>query len=105
MTRSIMRLIARISLIAVSCWNLRAYTHDVLSISPRDENEIVNWEKLWQPIHDELIRVGYTIGDLGYASPRALRGEPVSADESVRRVQLYYVVIPLNLVQNKLDAP
>jgi hypothetical protein len=103
--RSILKAIACISVIAVAAWNIRAYTTTVLTLPPREENDLVNWERAWEPVHKELTHLGYTIGDLGYVTARSLRGEPVSESENIHRAELYYVVIPLNLIHGKIDAP
>ncbi len=102
---SILKSVTGIGLIAAACWNIRAYTIEVLTLPPRAANEVVNDESAWEPIHKELDRIGYGIGDLSYVTARALRGEPVSEAESIHRMMLYYAVIPLNLVHDRIDTP
>ncbi len=91
---SILKSVTGIGLIAAACWNIRAYTIEVLTLPPRAANEVVNDESAWEPIHKELDRIGYGIGDVSYVTARSLRGEPVSEAESIHRMMLYYAVIP-----------
>jgi len=77
----------------------------VLKLPSRGVYDVVGWEKAWEPIQVWLKSVGYDLGDIGYVTARSLRGEPLSEIENVHRAELYYVVIPLNLVQNRSDTP
>jgi hypothetical protein len=104
MIRSVLRPVALFTLIAVACWNLGAFTTEVLKRPSREVSNVVNWEKAWKPIHTQLNIAGYEIGELGYVTARSLRGEPPSEDEINRRIELGYVVIPWHLVHNKIDA-
>ena len=105
MKRSALKSAVQIGLIAVACWNVVAFTSMVLKLPSRGVHHIVGWEKAWEPIHLWLKGVGYDVGDIGYVTARSLRGEPPSEIENVNRAELYYVVIPLNLVQNRSDTP
>ncbi len=101
----IVKYATRVGLIAIAFWNIQAYTRTVLTLPEREVNATVYWEKAWDPIHLELDRIGYRIGDLGYITSRSLRGEPMSEAEDIRRAALYFVVIPLNLLPNRMDTP
>jgi hypothetical protein len=91
-------------LIAVVCWNVAAYTSKVFSLR-NASSEVAGFEKLWEPFQAYLTTVDYRIGDLGFVSSTSLAGGGITEEENIHRSQLYYVVIPLNLVPNKLDAP
>jgi len=104
MTRSTLISAAQIGLIAVVCWNLRAFTSQTLKLPARGVHDIVGWEKAWEPI-GAFLHAKYELGDIGYVTARSLRGEPLSEREDVSRIELYYVVIPLNLVPNRTDTP
>jgi hypothetical protein len=99
------QIVARTIVVAVAFWNIWAFTLTVLRLPPREVTNVVGWEKRWEPIRDELIRSKYRTGDLGYVTARGLRGEPVTDAEFNNRAELYYVVIPLNLIQNTIDTP
>ena len=105
MKRSALKSAVQIGLIAVACWNVQAFTSMVLKLPSRGVYDVVGWEKAWEPIHVWLQSVGYDLGDIGYVTARSLRGEPPSEIETAHRVELYYVVIPLNLRQNRSDTP
>jgi hypothetical protein len=67
------------------------------------KTDIENVEELWAPLRDHLNVIGYRIGDLGFVSPTSLGG--MTEEDKIHRTYLSYVAIPLNVVENKLDAP
>ena len=105
MNRSILRGIAKLVLIVVACWNVWTLTLQVLTYGPRDNQENVVWERRWLPFFNEFAKADYRFGTVGYITPRTLRGEPPTEDDTARRAHLYYAAIPLNVVPDKLDAP
>jgi hypothetical protein len=102
--RSVLKRVVSIAVIAVAIWNIKALTTTVLKLPSRDAIDIVNVERSWVPIRNQLSVEGYTIGDLGFITPESLRGEPQSSVEDARYVELTFAVIPLHLVRNKLDT-
>jgi hypothetical protein len=105
MKRSIPQSVSRAIVVAVAVWNIWMFTLFVMQVPPRDLNRTVVWEKRFEPIREVLHSARYRMGDLGYVTARGLRGEPVSDAEFINRAELYYVVIPWNLIQNTVDAP
>jgi hypothetical protein len=103
LTRSILQSVTAIGLIAVACWNVTDYTATTFSVP--GTTDVAGWEKLFEPIQEYLTTVGYGINDLGYVSSTQLQEGITTEEESIHRAYLYYVAIPMNIVQNKLDAP
>ena len=103
-TRSIVQSVIVAGLMAVAWCNVGAYTAQVFSLR-KATTDIEGWERLWEPMQSYLMTAGYRIGDLGFVSSTSLRSGTLTAEDVQHRIYLYYAVIPLNLIENKLDAP
>src|SRR5262245_18667332 len=104
MTRTTLKSIAGIGVIGIVCWNNLIHTRTVVRFPEREVNDVVIFEKMWAPVHQQLQFAGYGIGDIGYVTARSLRGEPEDNTEVGRRLALFYAAIPLNLVRGKIDT-
>jgi hypothetical protein len=102
--RSIVQSVIVAGLIAVACWNVADYTATVFALRTVS-TDVAGWDKLWEPMRGYLANAGYQIGDLGFVTTTSVRNGTMTEEEGLHRFYLYYAVIPLNLVPNKLDAP
>jgi hypothetical protein len=79
--------------------------HVLLTYPPRETDDRIRWEKRLTGIRNALIRVSYNSGDIGYMPAGVLQGRQRTEREDVDWVQVRYAMIPLNVLQDSLDAP
>jgi hypothetical protein len=63
------------------------------------------WEHRLAGIRGMLTKVKYTSGNIGYMPAGVLQGNRRTEREDVDWVQVRYAMIPLNVLQDSLDAP
>ena len=77
----------------------------VLTYPPRETDDRIKWEKRLIGIRNALIRARYTSGNIGYMPSGVLQGKQRTEREDVDWVQVRYAMIPLNVLQDSLNAP
>jgi hypothetical protein len=68
-------------------------------------NEISVWEDRSRGIRDALLARNYRSGPIAYMPSGVLHGHPRTKDDDVAWNMLRYVMIPLDVRQDTLDAP
>ena len=103
--RSNLRYLAGILLVVCSCINIAHFVQYVSNLPPRQSDDRIIWEQRLTGIRDALRKAGYTTGNIGYMPAGVLQGRPRTGREDVDWVQVRYAMIPLNVLQDTLDAP
>ena len=96
------RLLVELAIVAAACANAWQADHLLRSIKPRQEDDLVIWEKRLSPIRDALIKSAYSGADIGYIPARALKGQQRTIEDDLHWVQVRYVLIPWNVLQDSL---
>jgi hypothetical protein len=99
------RHLAALALVLCGLVNVGRFAQDALTYPPRETDDRIIWERRLTGIRNELIRVQYTSGDIGYVPAGVLEGKRRTEREDVDWVQVRYAMIPLNVLQDSLDAP
>ena len=105
MTRSLLSFIVAILVVAAACANIWRFTGNVAKLPPRESDGRIIWENRLREIQQTLVAAHYRSGDVGYVAASVLKGHPRSAQDEVNWILARYVLIPLNLRQDSLDAP
>jgi hypothetical protein len=99
------RYIAGVALVLCACVNIGQFTRHVLSLPPRQSDDRIIWEQRLDGIRDALRKANYNSGSIGYMPAGVLQGKPRTEREDVDWVQVRYALIPLNVLQDSLNAP
>ena len=105
MARSLLSLVVAIVIVAVACANIWRFTENVAKLPPREADGRVIWENRLGEIQRKLLAARYTSGDIGFMPGSVLRGQQRSVQDDVNWVLARYVLIPLNVKQDSMDAP
>jgi len=100
-----LRYLAAIALVLYAIVNVGRFAQHFLTYPPRESDDRVIWEKRLTGIRNALIRVKYNSGNIGYMPAGVLKGKRRTEREDVDWVQVRYAMIPLNVLQDSLDAP
>lgn len=103
--RSGLRYLAAIVLVACACVNIGHFTRYVSNLPPRQSDDRIIWEQRLSGIRDALRKAGYNSGTVSYMPAGVLQGRQRTEREDVDWVQVRYAMIPLNVLQDTLDAP
>jgi hypothetical protein len=100
------RYLAGLALVLCAIVNVGWFAqHVLLTYPPRETDDRIRWEKRLTGIRNALIRVSYNGGDIGYMPAGVLQGKQRTEREDVDWVQVRYAMIPLNVLQDSLNAP
>jgi hypothetical protein len=99
------RHLAALALVLCGFVNVARFAQHALTFPPRETDDRIIWERRLTGIRNELIRVQYTSGDIGYMPAGVLQGKRRTEREDVDWVQVRYAMIPLNVLQDSRDAP
>jgi hypothetical protein len=102
--RSILCYAAGIVVVVISCVNVLHFNGYVSNLPPRHLDERFIWEQRLAGIRAVLSEAGYNKGDVGYMPAGVLQGHPRTDREVVDWIQVRYAMIPLNVVQDTLEA-
>src|SRR5262245_1220581 len=97
--------VAGVFLILSSVVNLWHFNSYVANLPSRESDHRVIWENRLSGIRNALKMAGYNSGNIGYMPAGVLKGKPRTEREDVDWVQVRYAMIPLNVLQDSLDAP
>src|SRR4051812_28983881 len=100
-----LRYIAAAVLVVCAFVNLGQFVKDIFTFPPRQTDDRIIWEQRLTGIRNALRKAEYTSGNIGYMPAGVLRGNPRTDREDVDWVQVRYAMIPLNVVQDSLNAP
>jgi hypothetical protein len=103
--RARLRYVLGVALVLCACVNIGQFAHDVFNLPPRQSDDRIIWERRLDGIRDALRKEGYTSGPIGYMPAGVLQGKPRTEREDVDWVQVRYALIPLNVLQDTLEAP
>jgi hypothetical protein len=99
------RHLAALALVLCGIVNVGRFAQKALTYPPAETDDRVIWERRLTGIRNALIRVQYTSGNIGYMPAGVLQGKRRTEREDVDWVQVRYAMIPLNVLQDSLDAP
>lgn len=99
------RYLAGLVLVLCAIVNVGWFAQHVLTYPPRESDDRIMWEKRLTGIRNALIRVKYNSGNIGYMPGGVLQGKQRTQREDVDWVQVRYAMIPLNVLQDSMDAP
>ena len=99
------RHLAALALVVCGIVNVGRFAQHALTYPPRETDDRIIWERRLTGIRNELIRIQYTSGDIGYMPAGVLQGKRRTQREDVDWVQVRYAMIPLNVLQDSTDAP
>lgn len=85
--------------------NIWQFNQNVWNLPPRESDHRIIWEQRLSGIREALRSAGYARGNIGYMPAGVLQGKPRTEREGVDWVQVRYAMIPLNVLQDTLDAP
>ena len=102
--RSTLCRLSIVVLIAVACVNIGHFNQYVSNLPPRASDDRIIWERRLSGIREALWKAGYHSGNVGYMPAGVLKGNPRTSREDVDWVQVRYAMIPLNVLQETLDA-
>jgi len=100
-----LRCLAIAALVLCAVVNVGRFAHVALTYPPRESDDRIIWEQRLNGIRGELTRLKYTSGTIGYMPAGVLQGNRRTVREDVDWVQVRYTMIPLNVLQDSLDAP
>ena len=103
--RSALCRLATVVLVAVACVNIWHFNQYVSNLPPRASDDRIIWERRLSGIRVALWKAGYHSGNVGYMPAGVLKGNPRTSRENVDWVQVRYAMIPLNVLQDTLEAP
>jgi hypothetical protein len=103
--RSNLRYLAGVVLVACACVNIGHFSRYVSYLPPRQSDDRIIWEQRLTGIREALRKAGYNSGNIGYMPAGVLQGRARTEREDVDWVQVRYAMIPLNVLQDTLDAP
>lgn len=99
------RYLAAVALVLCAIVNVGWFAQHVFTYPPRESDDRIMWEKRLTGIRNALIRVRYNNGNIGYMPGGVLQGKQRTQREDVDWVQVRYAMIPLNVLQDSMDAP
>ena len=102
---AILRWLAAAVLIVCAFVNLGQFIEDIFTFPPRQTDDRVLWEQRLTGIRNALRKANYNSGNVGYMPAGVLQGKERTDREDVDWVQVRYAMIPLNVLQDSLDAP
>jgi hypothetical protein len=100
-----LRCIAAAVLVFCAFVNLAQFMKDIFTFPPRQTDDRVVWEQRLTGIRNALRKAEYNSGNIGYMPAGVLQGKVRTDREDVDWVQVRYAMIPLNVLQDSLDAP
>ena len=100
-----LRYLAGVVVIICAILNIAQFTRHIFNLPPRQSDDRIIWEQRLDGIRNALRKAGYTSGDIGYMPAGVLMGKARTEREDVDWVQVRYAMIPLNVLQDNLDAP
>ena len=103
--RSKLRYLAGAVVVVCACVNIAHFTQYVFNLPPRPSDDRIIWEQRLDGIRDALRKAEYSSGAIGYMPAGVLQGKSRTEREDVDWVQVRYALIPLNVLQDTLDAP
>ena len=103
--RSILCYAAGIVVTVIACANIWQFNQYVSSFAPREFDYRFIWEQRLRGVREVLITAGYRSGNIGYMPAGVLKGNPKTEGEQVDWIHVRYTMIPLNVLENTLDAP
>jgi len=103
--RSKLRYLVGVVLVACACVNIGQFSRYVSNIPPRQSDDRIIWEQRLTGIREALRKAGFNSGNIGYMPAGVLQGRARTDREDVDWVQVRYAMIPLNVLQDTLDAP
>jgi hypothetical protein len=103
--RSKLRHLTGFVVVVCACVNIGQFAHYVFDLPPRHLDDRIIWEQRLDGIRDVLRKAGYNTGPIGYMPAGVLQGKPRTEREDVDWVQVRYAMIPLNVLQDTLEAP
>ena len=103
--RSNLRYIAGIIVVVCATLNIGQFARYVFNLPPRQSDDRIIWEQRLDGIRNALRKAGYNSGDIGYVPAGVLQGTARTEREDVDWVQVRYAMIPLNVLQDSLEAP
>lgn len=92
-------------LVCASILNLSRFLGNASALPPREAQEVAIWENRLSGIRGALIRASYRSGDIGYMPISVFKGSRMTMQDDINYVVIRYVMIPLNVHQNTMDAP
>jgi hypothetical protein len=102
---AILRWVAAAVLVACAFVNLAQFIEDIFTIPPRQADDRIVWEQRLTGIRNALRKANYNSGNIGYMPAGVLQGKERTSREDVDWVQVRYAMIPLNVLQDSLEAP
>ena len=100
-----LRYLAAAFLVVCAFVNVGQFIEDVFTFPPRESDDRIIWEQRLTGIRNALRKVDYNSGNIGYMPAGVLQGNRRTDREDVDWVQVRYAMIPLNVLQDSLDAP
>jgi hypothetical protein len=100
-----LRYLACVVVIICATLNIAQFTRHVINMPPRQSDDRIIWEQRLEGIRNALRKAGYTSGNIGYMPQGVLNGKARTEREDVDWVQVRYAMIPLNVLQDSVDAP
>src|SRR5262245_18887031 len=99
------RHLAALALVLCGLVNVGRFAQKAFTYPHRETDDRIICEQRLNGIRNALIRVQYTSGTIGYMPAGVLQGKRRTAREDVDWVQVRYAMIPLNVLQDSLEAP
>ena len=100
-----LRYLAAALVVVCAFVNVGQFIKDVFTFPPRQSDDRIVWEQRLTGIRNALLKANYTSGNIGYMPAGVLQGNQRTSKEDVDWVQVRYAMIPLNVLQDSLDAP
>jgi hypothetical protein len=100
-----LRYLAALAVVVCAFLNVGRFIEIAFTFPPRETDDRIIWEQRLMGIRGALIRARYTSGNIGYMPAGVLQGKKRTEREDVDWVQVRYAMIPLNVLQDSLDAP
>ena len=97
--------VAGIAVTVIACVNIWQFNQYVSGFPPKESDHRFIWERRLTGVQAALIKAGYHSGNIGYMPAGVLKGNPATDREQVDWVHVRYTMIPLNVLENTLDAP
>ena len=103
--RSVLRSLAAATIVFSAAVNLWRSVSDLRYYPAPGKDDVSVWEDRLFGIRGALIRAHFRSGDIGFMPGGVLNGRPRTPLEHRNWAEASYVLIPLNLKQDSLDAP
>ena len=100
-----LRYLAAFVLVVCGAVNVGRFIEHVYTFPPRQTDDRIIWEQRLIGIRNALTKAKYNSGNIGYMPAGVLQGRQRTDREDVDWVQVRYAMIPLNVLQDSLDAP